>query len=164
MNEVTELNEFKFSAYPVGPLQVKLSELIARNVFITLRCDSTNGRRSRGAAVASLSHAIRKRYGVTLERVAVSYSETQGFLWRTEVRYRIDGRTWEVMAAQTAKAERDTYAAMIEHTSPRVCHTCFLAYGKSGTDEECMNAMCADGRRIRQAWLDAFVANGNRRG
>lgn len=66
--------------------------------------------------------------------------------------------------SDTALAEREAWQAMIEHTSPRVCHTCFLAYGKSGTDEECMNAMCADGRTIRQAWLDAFAANHNRRG
>lgn len=64
----------------------------------------------------------------------------------------------------TAQAEREAWQAMIEHNSPRVCHTCFLAYGKSGTDEECMARMCEDGRRIRQAWLDAFAANGNRRG
>lgn len=68
------------------------------------------------------------------------------------------------MTAQTATAEREAWAAMIEHNSPRTCHTCSVAYGRSSTDEECMERMCVDGRRLRQAWLDAFAANGNRGG
>lgn len=65
---------------------------------------------------------------------------------------------------QTAQNERDAWETMTEHTSPRVCHTCFVAYGRASTDEECMQNMCVDGKALRQAWLDAFEANGNHRG
>lgn len=68
------------------------------------------------------------------------------------------------MTTQTAQNEHSAWEAMIEHTSPRVCHTCFMAYGSARSDAECMENMCVDGRALRQAWLDAFEVNGNRRG
>lgn len=68
------------------------------------------------------------------------------------------------MSKETAQNERDTWAAMTDHISPGSCHTCCVAYSRDTSDAECMAALCVDGREARQAWLDAFAANGHRSG
>jgi hypothetical protein len=69
-----------------------------------------------------------------------------------------------MVTADTARAERETWRAMIEHNSPTVCHTCSVAYGRAGTDQDFNDRACVDGIKIRQAWLDAFAANGHKCG
>lgn len=88
-----ELNEEKFTAYVLLPGGVKLSDFLGNadvnHGGLFLRCDSTSDRKSRANSVNALKRAIERHYGVKLERLRVTYSETYGFLSRTEIRYRV---------------------------------------------------------------------------
>ena len=86
-----ELDETRYSAYALVPSGVKLSDLLTvKSGFVSLRSDSTRDRKYRSSAVTALKLAIERHYGVRLEKAGVSYSETHGFLSRTEVRYRVE--------------------------------------------------------------------------
>jgi len=58
---------------------------------VVIRADSTGNRRQRASQVAALKRAVEKRHGCKLTLDHVNYSETVGFLSRTEVWYRLEG-------------------------------------------------------------------------
>lgn len=66
--------------------------------------------------------------------------------------------------SKTALAEREAWLEMTNHNSPNTCHTCAVAYGRSGTDQDFEDRACVDGIRIRKAWLAAWEANGHMSG
>jgi hypothetical protein len=55
---------------------------------VVIRADGTGNRRIRAAEVSGLKRAIEKRHWCTLVRSHTNYSETSGFLSRTEVWYK----------------------------------------------------------------------------
>lgn len=92
MNE-SELDETKYTAYVPRHAELTLSQCIDRTHGsygpLVLRCDNTRDRKSRGKSIGSLKLAIERHYRVKLTKISTSYSETYGFLSRTEIRYRI---------------------------------------------------------------------------
>lgn len=82
-----ELDEMRYAAYPSH--SGFLSDCLRSEFPLVLRCDSTRDRKSRANSVNALKRAIERHYGVKLERLRVTYSETYGFLSRTEIRYRV---------------------------------------------------------------------------
>jgi hypothetical protein len=57
--------------------------------WIWIRADSTHGRRSRASAINAAKRAYERAHGVRLALISKSYSETHGFLSRSEFRYEI---------------------------------------------------------------------------
>jgi hypothetical protein len=64
---------------------------LADSLRVVIRADGTGSRRQRASQVAALKRAIEKRHGCKLTHDHVNYSETVGFLSRTEVWYRLGG-------------------------------------------------------------------------
>jgi len=56
--------------------------------MIIIRADSTHDRRSRAAEINAARRAFERDTGTRLALVTKSYSETYGFLSRSEFRYR----------------------------------------------------------------------------
>jgi len=96
-----ELNETDYCAYMPHLSSMAVSDCLDMAFagdmhFVVLRSDSTENRRVRAAEVSALKRAIERTYGVALERANTSYSETYGFLSRTECRYRVAQSTVEL--------------------------------------------------------------------
>lgn len=63
------------------------TETVADDVYI--RADDTTGRRSRASQITARKLSYQRERGVILTLVSKSYSETFGFLSRSEFRYRV---------------------------------------------------------------------------
>jgi hypothetical protein len=57
--------------------------------YVWISCDDTSGRRSRAAQIIAHKRRYMVAHNVTLAFSSVSYSESDGFLSRTAIRYRI---------------------------------------------------------------------------
>jgi hypothetical protein len=64
-------------------------DLITGQVHVSIREDSTHDRRSRAAAINAAKRQYERTEGVRLILVSKSYSETHGFLSRSEFRYSV---------------------------------------------------------------------------
>jgi hypothetical protein len=60
--------------------------------YAWIRQDSTGDRRSRAAAINAAKREYERANGVTLTLIHKSYSETHGFLARSEFRYTVTPR------------------------------------------------------------------------
>lgn len=61
----------------------------ARGNYVTVKADTTTGRRSRAGAITAAARAYAREHGVKLTLVSKSYDEANGFLSRSAFRYRI---------------------------------------------------------------------------